>query len=124
MVKQKVNHAKLSELFTCRLCNKYLRDATTICECLHSCKSFVPFFHLNLFSLFLFPPMFLLIITIQFSLVCFFQLHLHKLHECNSRKLLNLIYYLCEPKLSSCRLRKFSLLNLFGCKLKKNIRRN
>lgn len=39
-VKQKpVYIMELNDLLCCRLCGGYLIDATTIIECLHSCKS-------------------------------------------------------------------------------------
>lgn len=35
----KVKRETIAACMTCPLCNKLLRDATTITECLHSCKS-------------------------------------------------------------------------------------
>lgn len=45
MHKDKSNKRLISELnsyITCKLCKGYFIDATTIIECLHTCKSFNP----------------------------------------------------------------------------------
>ena len=36
--RQVIQLTSLNECFTCRVCNGYLIDATTIPECLHTCN--------------------------------------------------------------------------------------
>lgn len=62
----KVQRAKLSACFTCLLCDKLFRNATTISECLHTCKCwFFVFLIIIIIHIPLFP---LLLCHLQFCL--------------------------------------------------------
>lgn len=45
MKQDKIKLTEINEYLTCYLCKGYLIDATTITECLHSCK----YLHLDVF---------------------------------------------------------------------------
>ena len=46
----RVRREAIAACMTCPLCNKLLRDATTISECLHTCESLLTFLSLFFFS--------------------------------------------------------------------------
>ena len=46
----RVRREAIAACMTCPLCNKLLRDATTISECLHTCESLLTFLSLFLFK--------------------------------------------------------------------------
>lgn len=64
--------SKLNDQLKCTLCSGYLIDATTIIECLHSCKFFVRIFYFSLFTFYILLSILYCLLLILYFLIVYY----------------------------------------------------